>query len=49
MYPYSVPFWDLFLGLSHQEDEAAEVDQELQHHCQDGVDIEDVGQGTLVR
>lgn len=35
------------LGLTVQVDQAEEVDRELQHHREDGVQVEDVGQGPL--
>ena len=42
------PRWHLCLGLLHEVDHAGEVDQELQHDGQDGVEVEDVGQWPLV-
>lgn len=37
------------LCLFDKEDQAKEMDKKLQHHSQDGVQVEDVGQGTLFR
>ena len=37
------------LCLADQEHKAEEVDKELQHDGRDGVEVEDVGQGTLFR
>ena len=39
----------LCLGQLHEVDHAGEVDQELQHDGQDGVEVEDVGKWALMR
>ena len=43
------PGWDFFLCLSDEVDKAGEVDKELADDGEDGVQVEDVWQRTLLR
>jgi len=40
---------DYVLGLPDQVDQTGEVNHKLAGHCQDSVDVEDVGKGSLLR
>ena len=44
-----LPMTNYCLRLSDEEHKAEEMDKELQHHCREGVEVEDIRQGTLFR